>query len=115
MLGIKELVLKILQRIDGQAAPVIVTSTVSLPYTVPCDGVLTMNLATRSVSASTGAYLYLKRNNANVYTACWNGIANGGQASITFGVKKGDVITGASNNINSTSLQIIPFMGGGTI
>lgn len=114
MLDLKALLSKILQML--QPPNRMSLGSVALPYTIPKTGILTVNIATRNVGSSAGAYLYLKINSLGGYQCTWNGRANGGQASMTIAVKKGDVITGVSNNIASAYWYLYPYYstnGGG--
>lgn len=86
--------------------------SVALPYTIQKTGILTINITTKNISSSTPAYLYLKKNSMAGYQCCWSGFASGGQSSISMGVRKGDVITGVSNNINTADWNLLPIIGG---
>ena len=107
MLRVKELLAKILTAPTGENL-----GTLVFPYTVPKTGVLTINLPTRNIGSTTGAYYYLRVNDMTGYQCTWNGIANGGQASMTIAVKKGDVLTGMSNNVNNPTGYLYPYWGG---
>lgn len=108
MLNEKKLFTKILNR-------TMLTGSISFPYTVPNDGILTVLVAT--VNAGNAAAYVLLRNQDNTDVGVWSGIANGTRNTLTFGVKKGDVIkvaTSANMNASEYKFTLLPIFGGGT-
>ena len=103
MLGIKETLLLLLTK------KAILSGSITFPYEVPFDGVLSIRIGAQNTN--TGAYAYFSIDNGVV--AGWSGTANGGWQNVCFGVKKGEKITMASSNIASTYARLMPVFSGG--
>lgn len=107
MLNTKKLLTKMLKRTMS-------SGSITFPFTVPNDGILTVIVTT--VSAGGAAAYVLLRNQNNTDIGAWSGIANGTRNTLTFGVKKGDTIkVAASANMNADAYAytLLPIFGGG--
>ncbi|MCR5035255.1 MAG: hypothetical protein K6B42_07570 [Clostridia bacterium] len=111
MRNVTKILEKITEILRGSAT--IKSGTISFPYTAECDGVLTIRIKSNSAGSSTNAYAYFAIGGTTV--GGWHGSAVGGTASVSFGVKKDEVVTMNGTQISAFNYRLVPILIGGGV